>query len=454
MVKKLQQLKEARFTRRVASGIAAFALMLGTPLAYSVPKVFALDNCTEAVYETSTPSGGQTFTNDTDAVTVGVKFSVARPMKVTAIKFYRTVANDAGYTVRLFDNSGNLLSSGNVIEGQSGVPTWQSVSLSSPVNISADTTYVAAYYTSNGEYYASSNAYASAKTDGLVSTPSGAGVYKYGTNSSQFPDQTYGNTSYYVSPVLGYEDTTAPSAPSNVSAHPTLNRGELSWTASTDTSGLYSNNGMTYDVDVDNNTTNVPSNKWEQYQLTPGSHSYSVKAVDHCGNQSTAATGTFNITDTSVFGFGAATSGAENDDHDAVTVGAKFSTSSAGVIKGIRFYRSVAPTLPVSVGFWTEDGTLVATASASEGISSDLNWYNINFSSPVSVSANTTYVVGYYTSTGQYNATEDGFSSSVSNGGITIPASGGVYTYGTGLQFPTSTYNDTNYWVDVVFDAN
>jgi hypothetical protein len=30
----------------------------------------------------------------------------------------------------------------------------------------------------------------------------------------------------------------------------------------------------------------------------------------------------------------------------------------------------------------------------------------------------------------------------------------GVYVYGAGGQFPSSSFNATNYWVDVVFVAN
>ncbi|MGO7704555.1 DUF4082 domain-containing protein, partial [Rhizobium ruizarguesonis] len=42
--------------------------------------------------------------------------------------------------------------------------------------------------------------------------------------------------------------------------------------------------------------------------------------------------------------------------------------------------------------------------------------------------------------------------SNVTSGPLTAPASGnGVYTYGSAILYPTSTYQSTNYWVDVMF---
>ena len=39
----------------------------------------------------------------------------------------------------------------------------------------------------------------------------------------------------------------------------------------------------------------------------------------------------------------------------------------------------------------------------------------------------------------------------MTNGPLTALAGGGVYAYGSSNTFPTNTYNDNNYWVDVVY---
>ena len=41
----------------------------------------------------------------------------------------------------------------------------------------------------------------------------------------------------------------------------------------------------------------------------------------------------------------------------------------------------------------------------------------------------------------------------MTNGPLTALAGGGVYAYGSSNTFPTSTYNNNNYWVDVVYST-
>ncbi|MBY4633554.1 DUF4082 domain-containing protein, partial [Rhizobium croatiense] len=77
-----------------------------------------------------------------------------------------------------------------------------------------------------------------------------------------------------------------------------------------------------------------------------------------------------------------------------------------------------------------------------------------NFATPVTIAANTTYVASYHT-TGAYVATNNFFTTAVTNGPLTATASGnGVYRYGGSASagiFPNATFNSANYWADVVF---
>ena len=68
-----------------------------------------------------------------------------------------------------------------------------------------------------------------------------------------------------------------------------------------------------------------------------------------------------------------------------------------------------------------------------------------------------TYVASYYPPNGRYSV-DDGFfaSGGVVNSPLTALQDGvdrgnGVYRYGTGGGFPNSTFDASNYWVDVVF---
>ncbi|MBZ6079399.1 DUF4082 domain-containing protein, partial [Microvirga puerhi] len=77
-------------------------------------------------------------------------------------------------------------------------------------------------------------------------------------------------------------------------------------------------------------------------------------------------------------------------------------------------------------------------------------------SSPVSITAGTTYVVSYH-SNGRYAATSNYFTNPTTNGPLTAPADtatspNGVYAYGSSSLFPTNSFQKTNYWVDVLFN--
>ena len=89
----------------------------------------------------------------------------------------------------------------------------------------------------------------------------------------------------------------------------------------------------------------------------------------------------------------------------------------------------------------------VAASTGTDG------WQTATFSSPVTLTPGTTYTASYHTNAGRYSTTANGFSSAVTNGPLTAPSSGnGVYAYGSSSLFPTNTYQNTNYWVDVVFN--
>jgi hypothetical protein len=75
----------------------------------------------------------------------------------------------------------------------------------------------------------------------------------------------------------------------------------------------------------------------------------------------------------------------------------------------------------------------------------------------VSVSANTTYVASYYAPNGHYSVTSNGFGSVFSNPPLQALSAGsspnGVFAYGPSITFPTTSFNASNYWVDVLFDT-
>jgi hypothetical protein len=141
----------------------------------------------------------------------------------------------------------------------------------------------------------------------------------------------------------------------------------------------------------------------------------------------------------------------------AVTLGVKFYSTQAGTIAGIRFYRGQTDSRGYTVKLFSSSGTLLGSATAAADTCSVPCWEQINFASPISIAANTTYVAAYYASNGDYaddTGTSGGLTNGASNGPLIVPASGqvggnGVYTYSRG--FPNQTWQDSNYYVDVSF---
>jgi len=147
----------------------------------------------------------------------------------------------------------------------------------------------------------------------------------------------------------------------------------------------------------------------------------------------------------------------DDTDPKAVELGMKFRSDINGRITGIRFYKAAGNTGVHVANLWSSTGTLLATATFSGESAS--GWQQVNFPTPVAINANTTYVASYHTNVGHYSA-DTGFFASA---GVDSPplhalsnaagGSNGVYKYSSTSAFPTSTFQSTNYWVDVVFTS-
>jgi hypothetical protein len=127
----------------------------------------------------------------------------------------------------------------------------------------------------------------------------------------------------------------------------------------------------------------------------------------------------------------------------------RFQASSSGFIAGVRFYKYSDNTGAHIGSLWSSTGQLLASGTFTGESAS--GWQELDFSAPVAVTAGTTYVASYFSGTGHPAATPAGLASAVTNGPLTALAGGGVYAYGGSNTFPTSTFNNNNYWVDVVY---
>ncbi|MEV6980542.1 DUF4082 domain-containing protein [Sphaerisporangium sp. NPDC051017] len=140
---------------------------------------------------------------------------------------------------------------------------------------------------------------------------------------------------------------------------------------------------------------------------------------------------------------------ASYQDPKAVALGVQFQASSDGIVSGIRFYKGAQNTGTHVGSLWTSNGTLLASATFTGETAS--GWQQVNFAAPVAVTANTTYVASVTTPAGHYSVTRPYFTLQYNNNPLVAPANGGVYAYAATNAFPTSTFQSSNYWVDVVF---
>ena len=435
------------------------------------PGVNVTVNCPCGLFGSNyTPS--TTSANDSSAYELGMKFQSSVAGWVSGVQFYKGAGNGGTHTGSLWTSSGTLLATGTFTnESASG---WQTMTFANPIQISANTTYVVSYYDPQGHY-----AYDLDLFDWTLSTPpltalkasyinpgGGNGVFNNG--GPGFPTSTFKGTSYAVDVIF---DTTQPVTPPAVtSVNPTagstgapvsvaptatfsqpVTPGTVSFTvtdsASNTVNGTVSLNaahtiatftpassltaGTTYTATVSGaqNTSGTP-------MASPFSWSFSTAATAQCPCsiwQNAAPSGAADAADTS-----------------AVNLGLQFQASSDGTVTGIRFYKETDNTGTHTGSLWSATGTLLATGTFTSESAS--GWQQLNFDTPVAVTAGTTYTVSYHTSTGHYAYTSGGLASPVTNGPLTAQASGGVYAYGPDA-FPTNTFNAANYWVDVVYST-
>jgi Domain of unknown function (DUF4082)/Bacterial Ig-like domain/Bacterial Ig domain/PA14 domain/Secretion system C-terminal sorting domain len=142
------------------------------------------------------------------------------------------------------------------------------------------------------------------------------------------------------------------------------------------------------------------------------------------------------------------------NDGSAIEIGVRFRASTDGLIKGIRFYKGSADNGTHIAHLWTSNGISVASANFINETAS--GWQEVLFTNPVPISANTTYIASYHSSSGYYSYSNPYFTAPVINGPLKGLANGedgpnGLYKYTALPDFPSQNFQSSNYWVDVIF---
>lgn len=140
-------------------------------------------------------------------------------------------------------------------------------------------------------------------------------------------------------------------------------------------------------------------------------------------------------------------------------VGVRFTVSSPGDVVAVRFFRAASNPTGYVVHLWSADGVLLATAPVPSDVGKPIGWREQAIA-PTRLTPSTVYIASYFSNNGACAFTAHGFVSAVKNGPLTAPASGDSGTDGNGVfdyvlnpltTPPASTFEETNYFVDVQF---
>jgi probable HAF family extracellular repeat protein len=431
------------------------------------------------IFANNAPSAVQQNVSDPSipgagGVELGVKFTSDLSGSITGVRFYKGTQNTGIHTGELWSSGGQLLANATFNgESSSG---WQQVTFSSPVAIAANTVYIVSYHTNASQIAYTSGAFASAGANdvqlhALANGVSGSdGVYKYGASS--FPTQANGQSpNYWVDVVFSTAGPVVPPTPTGLGATGTTSSSiSLSWNASAGAASyllLRKGPGNSSYVQI----ATPAGTSYTDSGLSPATtYSYEVEATSGAGTSLASAalfanTAAASSSATSIWSSSAGPVGSLQNVNDptiassgGVELGVKFRSDVAGTVTGVRFWKGSLDTGTHTGELWSSAGQRLATATFSGESSS--GWQQVNFSSPVAISANTTYIVSYHTTAPYIAYTPNTFAGAgVDNAPLHALAAGvdgsnSVYAYGTG-SFPTSFNGQSpNYWVDVTFSTS
>jgi hypothetical protein len=407
-------------------------------------------NCLSVWSPSATPA--LLDSNDTTPVELGMRFRSDAAGQVVGVRFYKVATNTGTHIGHLWSDSGTQLATVTFSnETSSG---WQQATFSSPVTIISGTTYVISYYAPVGHYSADTNYFASAGVDNaplhaLANGTEPDGVYLYTGAPGGFPSNTYESTNYWVDVVFAPSQTYSISGTVSGKGGPGATM-QLSGSASASTTADGSGN-YTFPFVLPGTYAVMPTSA---VGFVPGTQTVTVSQANVTGvNFSMSPLCPCN----SIWSPTAAPVTADSNEAASVELGTKFSADSDGYILGIRFYKSAANTGQHVGNLWSNTGTGVNIATAKATAESPSGWQQITFANPVPVSAHTVYTASYFTPVGHYADDVGAFTSAgVDNAPLHAPQStstapNGVYSYGPSSTYPTSTYNGSNYWVDILY---
>ncbi|MBG6098198.1 DUF4082 domain-containing protein [Nocardioides luteus] len=398
--------------------------------------------------------------DDASPVEVGTVFSPTRDGRVTAIRFYKGAGNGGTHVGSLWNMAGQRLA--QVTFTNETASGWQQATLSSPVEVQAGVSYLVSYLAPQGHYATTSQFFATAYAAGDLTAPAGTnGRYLYGA-AGGFPQYSFGSTNYFADvvferagPTISVTERVPEPGTTEVatSVNPSITFSTAiasGWNMSVTANGsavagsaALSSDGRTL--------------RFTPSAALPAGATVSVTVsgvVSTDGANLPTQTWSFTtvppvVTEVSLF-TGVTPQNASTFDLMPIEVGTAFTTSVAGSVTAIRFYKGSGNTGTHVGSLWNAAGTRIAQVTFTNETAT--GWQQATLATPVALTPGAVYVVSYYAPNGRYSSTPAALTQSRTVGPLTAPGgANGRYRYGIGGGLPNRSWNSTNYFVDVRF---
>ncbi|MBR8840395.1 MAG: DUF4082 domain-containing protein [Stigonema ocellatum SAG 48.90 = DSM 106950] len=139
-----------------------------------------------------------------------------------------------------------------------------------------------------------------------------------------------------------------------------------------------------------------------------------------------------------------------NSDNRTLELGMKFQSDVDGQITAVRYWKGSWETDTHTGTIWSADGTLLATVPFTNETAT--GWQEAQLSTPLTITANTTYVVSVNANQ-CFASTIGGLESPLSNQNLRSVADDNNGVFGNIGTFPTNSFQNTNYFRDIQFVA-
>ncbi len=412
----------------------------------------------QTIFTTQTPSNPDA--TDGTAYELGMKFQSSSAGQITAIRYWKSPSETGSHVGKIWAGTGGANPLVTVTFANETTSGWQEQALTTPLNIQANTTYVVSV-NSNNHFPVTYDALATVVTNGNLSSVADNNNGVFG-NAGSFPNNSYRNSNYFrdigfvvtsiptITKTGGDNQTgTAGAALANPFVVTIANGGNPQASVTVNFTVTAGGGSLSQASAVTN------ANGQASTVLTLGAAPGAVIPITNTVNASVPSIGTvtFNatanpagVTVVSVF-TNQTPSEANVSDNTTYELGMKFTSTKAGQITGVRFWKAASETGSHIGKIWSSSGTLLGSVTFANETAS--GWQLQALTTPVNIDPNTTYVVSVNVNS-SFALTYDALAGTITNGAISSVGDGNNGVYGNINAFPTNSYRNTNYFRDVI----